>query len=539
MGISRPVVFLHVGQCGLQIGEQILHDTAAATQGSFNKNKSLCPVYPGNSIDVDVLGFSNNSWRARCLYIDSEPRVAKRVSGSFTIGEPTIKRKTSNAIAATNVNKTERRGGNESGRKICNPRLFILKENLIWKYGGRGNNWAHGYFTAEEADLSMKRKKEYSELLSRNEKGKTSQIIAKGYSGERDSSFLCKQNDIIDDAIESLRKEVERCCVVPDFKLIYSIGGGTGSGVGSRILEEVRCLFGQQSYIGAAAICNGQAGGGSTPVEAYNSILAIQWLQAYADYINIFDNGTLLRDIELTTGKTDLGMSDLNSYISCAISRLMGPLSNFDSNSSLSSPIRDLATNVSPLPSIRFIESHTIPPPCGLMCDNQLDVNNNTAFRTSLTTFLRNSKFDPYTLNSRVISMNPLVKIQGCSDNDKDYIRQIVCDCLEKNLASIPGLNGIAAAAQFRFSTYSPHGLALKDSRLSSSVTIASCRSSTCSIIESLRTRAENLMQVRAYCHWFDSFGCSLDALQDALSVSHEIVDSYREFGLSSFKDDM
>ena len=45
---------------------------------------------------------------------------------------------------------------------------------------------------------------------------------------------------LLEGVVEGLRREAEAADGAPDFLLLHSLGGGSGSGLGSRILEHVR-----------------------------------------------------------------------------------------------------------------------------------------------------------------------------------------------------------------------------------------------------------------------------------------------------------
>ena len=71
--------------------------------------------------------------------------------------------------------------------KVVNP------DNCFWSESGRGNNWALGYF--------------------------------------------CEDGDLAEKALEALRREAEMCDFYQGTFMFHSVAGGTGSGLGSRIME--------------------------------------------------------------------------------------------------------------------------------------------------------------------------------------------------------------------------------------------------------------------------------------------------------------
>jgi len=67
--------------------------------------------------------------------------------------------------------------------------------------------------------------------------------------------------------------------------LLHSLAGGSGSGLGSRLLEHLRDAYGKR-YILAASVA--PRPDGDTPLQHYNSVLAAQFLHAYADGVLLF-----------------------------------------------------------------------------------------------------------------------------------------------------------------------------------------------------------------------------------------------------------
>lgn len=49
--------------------------------------------------------------------------------------------------------------------------------------------------------------------------------------------------DLLDPVMEVIRKEVEPCDCLQGFQLIHSLGGGTGSGLGTLLLDMIRVEY--------------------------------------------------------------------------------------------------------------------------------------------------------------------------------------------------------------------------------------------------------------------------------------------------------
>lgn len=109
---------------------------------------------------------------------------------------------------------------------ICS-QIFRPKSNVVFTQNGRGNNWALGY------------SKDYLEVQSKS---------VYGFGDERDSMTLHER------VIEMVRKRAEQADCFRGAFLFHSLAGGTGSGLGSRLIESYRDTFSHKSYLFTCSI---------------------------------------------------------------------------------------------------------------------------------------------------------------------------------------------------------------------------------------------------------------------------------------------
>jgi tubulin beta len=111
---------------------------------------------------------------------------------------------------------------------------FIDSRNIIFQQNGRGNNWSLGYFDSrhleENKGLFPKKQERYTTDKIKRNVPKT--LIEDKYMKENTS--------ILENISDSIRREIEKIDYYLGCMFIYSLGGGTGSGLGSRVLEEMR-----------------------------------------------------------------------------------------------------------------------------------------------------------------------------------------------------------------------------------------------------------------------------------------------------------
>ena len=121
---------------------------------------------------------------------------------------------------------------------------------------GRGSNWAHGYRGPGEPGGRAPGCEDDAQLLKR--------------------------------ALAAVRRELERCPSTPDLLLVHGLAGGTGGGLGCRLLEELRREHGAALFIVAAAVAPRAPGGDTSLLAPLATVMAVQFLQRYADAVFLF-----------------------------------------------------------------------------------------------------------------------------------------------------------------------------------------------------------------------------------------------------------
>lgn len=76
--------------------------------------------------------------------------------------------------------------------------------------------------------------------------------------------------------MEMIRKQTEKSDYFRGALLFHSLAGGTGSGLGSRIIEEYRDAYSHQKYLFTVSIW--PASSGETPLQQYNTCLSLSGL---------------------------------------------------------------------------------------------------------------------------------------------------------------------------------------------------------------------------------------------------------------------
>ncbi|CDZ98181.1 tubulin beta chain [Phaffia rhodozyma] len=183
--------------------------------------------------------------------------------------------------------------------KLFRPDTFVSGQS------GAGNNWAKGYYT-EGAEL-------------------------------------------VDNVLEVLRLQAERCELLQGFQLLHSLGGGTGSGLGSLLLTKIKEEYPDRMLASYSILPSPRVS--DTVVEPYNALLSTHQLVENSDLAFCIDNEALY-DICIRTLKTP---SPTYENLNGIIARVMsGITTTLRFPGQLNSDLRKLAVNMIPFPRLHF-----------------------------------------------------------------------------------------------------------------------------------------------------------------------------------------
>jgi len=163
--------------------------------------------------------------------------------------------------------------------------------------------------------------------------------------------------NMIDKALDRIRKVAEQCESVQGFLVFHSVAGGTGSGFTSLLLERILADYGKKKP--KLDFCIYPSPSTSTSVvEPYNSVLSTHYLLEYTDVAFMFDNEAIYDICKNNLKIRRPTYSNLNSLVAQVISSLTASL-RF--NGTLNVDINEFPTNLVPFPRIHFMLSSFSP----------------------------------------------------------------------------------------------------------------------------------------------------------------------------------
>ena len=94
--------------------------------------------------------------------------------------------------------------------------------------------------------------------------------------------------ELVDIVLDRIRNLADQCTGLQGFLVFSAVGGGTGSGLGSLLLERLSVDYGKKSKLGFTIYPSPQIS--TAVVEPYNSILSTHSLLEHTDVAVMLDN---------------------------------------------------------------------------------------------------------------------------------------------------------------------------------------------------------------------------------------------------------
>jgi len=156
--------------------------------------------------------------------------------------------------------------------------------------------------------------------------------------------------EIVDLVLDRIRKTADQCSGLQGFLVFHSVGGGTGSGFGSLLLERLSVDYGKKSKLDFCIYPSPQVS--TSVVEPYNSVLSTHSLLEHTDVAFMLDNEAIYDICQRSLGIQRPTYSNLNRLIAQVISSLTASL-RFDG--ALNVDVTEFQTNLVPYPRIHFM----------------------------------------------------------------------------------------------------------------------------------------------------------------------------------------
>lgn len=323
---------------------------------------------------------------------------------------------------------------------------------------------------------------------------------------------------IVGPIVEKVRQILEHSNNLQGFLLYHSLGGGTGSGFSSKLLEALADEYPRLTKLQVAV--HPAPNISSTIVEPYNAVLATHSTLDQVDCSFMFDNQALY-DISREAFIDQPTYLHLNQLMSQVLS---GITASLRFNGSLNVDLDDFRTNLVPFPRIHYPVASYAP----------LVKMSKDCFEPATVSDITQQVFDPNNLMMKCnLSEGKLMAC--CMLYRGDVITKDINNAIQliKNRSSIRFVDWCPTGFKIGLNNKPPHSMS--DYELCSNVRGVSMLASTTSVrdvFSSLNRKFDMMYRKRAFIHWYLDDGMELHEFEDARTNLAVLEKDYEELNI-------
>jgi len=350
---------------------------------------------------------------------------------------------------------------------------LFKSDNMCFGNNGAGNNWAKGHYT-EGAEL-------------------------------------------VEEVLDRIRMEIEQCDAPQGFQLFHSLGGGTGSGMGTLLLLKIR--DGYPDRITSTYSVYPSPKVSDTVVEPYNAVLSSHQLLENSDETFVVDNEALYNINHNILKNDQPTYSELNGLVAMATCGITASL-RFPGK--LNGDLRKLGVNLVPFPRLHFFLVSQAPLfKKGTGSKVRLNVQELTAQSYSARNFYSNVKPDDGKYLAGSFVYRGSMSTQDVDENIEklqtkqtdDFVEWIPNNVKTSIVVTPPKSSAMSA-------TFVANTTALKG------------------IFQRLATQFGAMYRRKAFLHWYKGEGMDEMEFQEADKNVRDLITEYQDKQDAVYEDD-
>lgn len=351
--------------------------------------------------------------------------------------------------------------------------MLFRPDNFVFGQSGAGNNWAKGHYT-EGAEL-------------------------------------------VDSVLDVIRKEAESCDCLQGFQLTHSLGGGTGSGMGTLLLSKIREEYPDRIMNTFSVVPSPKVS--EVVLEPYNATLSVHQLVENTDMSFCIDNEALYNICFKTLRLSSPSYGDLNHLISLTMS---GVTTCLRFPGQLNADLRKLAVNMVPFPRLHFFMPGFAP----------LTARNSFNYRPQTVSELMSQMFNSGNMmtaadprHGRYLTVATIFRgrmsmrevddqILAIQNKNSSYFVEWIPNNLKVAVCDIP-----------------PRGLKMSATFIGNSTAIQE-------IFKRISEQFTAMFRRRAFLHWYTGEGMDEMEFTEAASNMADLISEYQQYQEATLEDD-
>ncbi|KAI9007638.1 beta-tubulin [Hyaloraphidium curvatum] len=346
-------------------------------------------------------------------------------------------------------------------------------DNFVTAQSGAGNNWAKGFYT-EGAEMA-------------------------------------------DNVLDVVRREAEAADSLQGFQLLHSLGGGTGSGMGSLTMSKIREEFPDRMMVSYSVAPSPKVS--DTVVEPYNAVLTMHQLVENSDATFCIDNEALYDICMKTLKLTSPTYADLNHLVSGVMA---GVTVSLRFPGQLNSDLRKLCVNMVPFPRLHFFVPGLAP----------LTSRASAAYVNASVVDITTQLFDPKNMMAacdprlgRYLTVAGFFRGKCSMKEIEDTMHKVQTLHSEQFVEWIPNNVKLSQC------DVPPEGLPLSAAFIANTTAIQE-------VFKRIGTQFTAMFRRKAFLHWYTGEGMDEMEFTEAESNMNDLVSEYQQYAEAGIDDE-
>ncbi|KAI8973242.1 tubulin gamma chain [Mycotypha africana] len=320
-----------------------------------------------------------------------------------------------------------------------------------------------------------------------------------------------------EDILEMVDREADNSDSLEGFMLLHSIAGGTGSGLGSFLLEKLNDHY-PKKLIQTYSVFPNSEEVSDTVVQPYNSMLALKRLTNNADCVVVLDNAALAR---IATDRLHIHQPTFEQTNQLVSTVMSASTTTLRYPGYMNNDLVSIVASLIPTPRCHFLTT-AYTPFSSEQVEKAISVRKTTVLDVMRRLLGPKARMVSTGLSRTSCYISILNIIQG--DVDPTEVHKSLLRIRERRLAQfIPWGPVSIQVALSKKSPYIPAEHRVSGLMLANHTGITSLFQRTCDQYDKLKKRNAFLEQYRKYSMFADD----LDEFEDSRNVVQELIDEY------------
>ncbi|KAL6941928.1 Tubulin beta chain (Beta tubulin) [Hanseniaspora vineae] len=315
--------------------------------------------------------------------------------------------------------------------------------------------------------------------------------------------------ELVDSVMDVIRREAEGADCIQGFQISHSLGGGTGSGMGTLLISKIKEEYPDRMMATFSVVPSPKTS--DTVIEPYNATLSVHQLVEHASETFCIDNEALYQICQSTLRMEQPTYNELNHLVSSVMS---GVTTSLRYPGQLNSDLRKLAVNLVPFPRLHFFMVGYAP----------LTSIGSQSFRSLSVPELTQQMFDSKNMMAAADPRNGRYLTAAAFFRGNVSVKEVEDEMLKvQNRNSSSFVEWIPNNVQTAVCSVAPKDLEMAATFIGNSTSIQE-------LFKRIGTQFNAMFKKKAFLHWYITEGMEELEFSEAESNMNDLVNEYQQY---------